>query len=217
VNGKTISELGTFVNPNSDSIFVNNKPLKVSDQKAYFMFNKPVQVVTTMNDPEGRPCIGDFLRKSKDRIFPVGRLDWDSEGLLLLTNDGEFAQKVAHPKNNVAKTYIVKLNGQPTDQQLQKLVSGISIIGGKTHALAVKRLPSRGSEKYDWVKIIISEGRNRQIRYMFEKLGFDVKRLQRIAIGALKLANLAPGQFKILTPADVKKVFSEPKELKRRE
>lgn len=214
VNGKTITEVGVQVDPVRDSIIVNNKQIRAIQDKVYVMLNKPAQVVTTMSDPEGRPCIGDYLEKARIRLFPVGRLDWDSEGLLLLTNDGTFAQKVAHPKHHVAKTYLVKLDGQPSDEHLQKLTRGISIIGGKAFALAARRMEGRGSDKYDWVKIIINEGRNRQIRMMFHKLGFDVKKLQRVAVGALKLGKLERGQIKILFDEDIKKIFEKPKELK---
>jgi 23S rRNA pseudouridine2605 synthase len=216
VNGKTITEVGVQVDPRKDAVVVNNKLIRSVQENVYVMFHKPTKVVTTMSDPEGRPCINDFLTKVKIRLFPVGRLDWDSEGLLLLTNDGTFAQKVAHPKNHVAKTYIVKLSGQPTDAHLQKLTKGISIIGGKAFALAARRMEGHGSDKYDWVKIIINEGRNRQIRMMFEKLGFDVKKLQRVAVGSLKLGKLERGKFQILFPDDIKKIFQTPKELRER-
>lgn len=214
INGKTITELGTQVDPLRDTIVVNGKPLRPITDLVYVMFNKPPQVVTTMNDPEGRPSIKDYFDKARIRLFPVGRLDWHSEGLLLLTNDGEFAQKVSHPKNNVAKTYLVKLNGEPTEEQLNKLLRGISIIGGKARALAVRRMEKRGSDKYDWVKIIIDEGRKHQVRQMFQKIGFDVKKLQRVAIGSLQIANLKKGQFRVLTQEDVKKIFIKPKELR---
>lgn len=214
VNGKTITELGTQIQPNKDKVFVNNKPVRPPDDLVYVMFNKPPRVVTTMNDPEGRPSVSDYFKKATIRLFPVGRLDWNSEGLLILTNDGEFAQKVSHPKFDVAKTYLVKLNGEPTEEQLNKLLRGISIIGGKTRALAVRKMDKRGSDKYDWVKIIIDEGRKHQVRLMFQKIGFDVKKLQRVAVGALQLANLKKGEFRILSPDDLKKVFIKPKELR---
>jgi 23S rRNA pseudouridine2605 synthase len=217
VNGKAITELGTQVDPKRDKVFVNNKPVRPPDDLVYVMFNKPPQVVTTMSDPEGRPCINDYFKKATIRLFPVGRLDWHSEGLLLLTNDGEFAQKVSHPKFDVAKTYLVKLNGEPSEEQLGKLLRGISIIGGKTRALAVRKMEKRGSDKYDWIKIIIDEGRKHQVRLMFQKIGFDVKKLQRVAIGSLQLANLKKGDFKILSPDDIKKIFIKPKELREKE
>lgn len=214
VNGKTITELGIQIDPLRDTVVVNGKPIRPITDLVYVMFNKPPRVVTTMNDPEGRPSIKDYFDKARIKLFPVGRLDWHSEGLLLLTNDGEFAQKVSHPKYDVSKTYLVKLNGIPSEEHFKKLLRGISIIGGRTRALAVHRMEKRGSDKYDWIKIIIDEGRKHQVRLMFQKIGFDVKKLQRIAIGALQIANLKKGQFRVLTQEDVKKVFLKPKELK---
>ena len=214
VNGKTIREPGLQVNPKTDTVFVKNQKVKPPQDLVYLMFNKPTKVITTMNDPEGRPTIKDFLSQARITVFPVGRLDWDSEGLLLLTNDGAFAQKVSHPKNAIAKTYLVKVDGQPTAEQLRKLEKGVSIIGGKVKAEHISRLGSRGSEKYDWLKVIINEGKNRQIRMMFAKIGFDVKRLQRVAIGSLKLGNLDRGRMMILGPRELEKIFILPKELR---
>ncbi len=180
------------------------------------MFNKPPRIITTMNDPEGRPSVADYFAKARVRMFPVGRLDWDSEGLLILTNDGDFAQRVSHPKNDVAKTYMVKVDGQPTHEHLQKLVRGVSIIGGKSHALFAEKAERSSSDKYDWIKVIINEGRNRQIRQMFEKIGFDVMKLQRIAVGRLKIGTLEKGMFRILTDEDLSRIFAQPKELDER-
>ena len=216
VNGKTITDLGTRVNPEGDRVFVQNKPIHPIRDQIYVAFNKPTHVVTTMHDPQGRPSLAEYFSKARVRLFPVGRLDWDSEGILLLTNDGSFAQRVSHPKFGVPKTYLAKLSGQPSDDQLRKLTRGISIIGGKAHALHVERFGSRSnarSDKYDWVKIIINEGRTRQIRQMFEKIGFDVKKLQRVAIGSLRLGALERGKFRILSESDIEKVFRPPKEL----
>ncbi len=226
VNGKTITDLGTRVHPNSDQVVVNNKPIRAEQEHVYVAFNKPLQVVSTMNDPHGRPSLADFFAKARTRVFPVGRLDWDSEGLILLTNDGEFAQRVSHPKHGVAKTYLAKLSGLPTDEQLQKLVRGVSIFGGKAKALHVERLSGKdsgrsagrkkSSGKYGWVKIIINEGRNRQVRQMFQKIGFDVRKLQRVAIGSLRIGSLERGRFRILTSEELARVFRLPKELTHR-
>lgn len=142
------------------------------------------------------------------RVFPVGRLDWDSEGLLIITNDGEFAQSVSHPKSEVTKTYMVKLDSKPTDEKLQKLRHGISIIGGKVAAKHVERVKGRGSKEKDWIRIVITEGKNRQIRRMFEKIGCDVQKLQRISIGSLELGNLERGNYKVLNPNQVNKIFT---------
>jgi 23S rRNA pseudouridine2605 synthase len=211
VNGKKVYELGTRVSP-SDRITVNGKPVKMSGEKVYVLFNKPKHVVTTMNDPEGRPSIADYFQRLPVRVFPVGRLDWDSEGMILLTNDGDFAQKVNHPTQEIIKTYLVKVSGHPSEEQLQRLRQGVSIPSGRVAARFVERARSKGSSEKDWIRIGIAEGKNRQIRFMFEKIGFDVLKLQRVAIGALKMpSTLDRGQFVFLTEMGLKKIFEQSK------
>jgi 23S rRNA pseudouridine2605 synthase len=208
VNGKRVYELGIKVDPAHDHILVNGKPLKKPLENIYVLFNKPKGVLTTMEDPLGRPTIADYLEKVPGRVFPVGRLDWDSEGLLLLTNDGEFANKVTHPKAEVTKTYMVKVDGQPTEKDLQKLMRGVTIVGGKVAAKHIEKLKrNEGSDKYDWYKMVITEGKNRQIRQMFEKIGFDVLKLQRVAIGRLRIGNVERGELVFLNDAAVERVF----------
>jgi 23S rRNA pseudouridine2605 synthase len=207
VNGKKVFELGIKVSP-SDRITVEGKPLKQETEKLYLMFHKPRGVLTTLSDPENRPTIGDYLNRFGHRVFPVGRLDWESEGLILLTNDGEWANKIMQPKSDVTKTYLVKLDGKPEQTHFQRLKNGISIPGGRVKALHVERIKRKeGSKQYDWIKIVINEGKNRQIRYMFEKIGFDVLKLQRISIGRLKLGNLDRGELAFLTEQEQRKVF----------
>ncbi|HVK62434.1 MAG TPA: pseudouridine synthase [Bdellovibrionales bacterium] len=211
VNGKKVYELGTRIVPNEDRISVNGKPIKEETRRVYIMFNKPRSVMTTMNDPEGRPSISDFFERLPMRVFPVGRLDFDTEGLILLTNDGEFAQKVNHPSKEIFKTYIAKISGKPSPAQLDKLRTGVSIPGGRVTAKNVERI-SRGGEQYDWIKLSISEGKNRQIRYMFEKIGFDVMKLQRVSIGQLKMpSSLKRGEFVFLTEKGIAKIFERDK------
>lgn len=219
VNGKKVYELGVKVNPNTDKILVNGKPLRKPLQKLYILFNKPKEVLTTMSDPHDRPTISDYLTKVPGRVFPVGRLDWDSEGLLLLTNDGDFANKVMHPKSEVTKTYLVKLSGQPEPHKIKKLLTGVSIIGGRVSAKHVEKIKRQdASDQYDWYKIVITEGKNRQIRQMFEKIGFDVLKLQRVAIGRLRLASLKKGELVYLNDAALKRIFQPdvPDELKEK-
>lgn len=208
VNGKTVFELGTKVVPGTDRITVSGKPVKPVHQRFYVAFYKPENVLTSMSDPEGRPTVADYVADLPVRVFPVGRLDWDTEGLLLLTNDGEFAQKISHPKTAIPKTYLAKLNGSPTQQQLEKLRRGVTIPGGKASALAVERVALGDSKKYSWVKIVITEGRNRQVRKMFEKIGFDVKKLKRTAIGKLEIGPLRKGQFLFLGPRGVEEALN---------
>jgi 23S rRNA pseudouridine2605 synthase len=217
VNGKRVYELGIKVDPSKDRIFVSGKPLKVTHSKIYIALHKPQGVLTTMEDPLERPTIAQYVDQMPIKVFPVGRLDWDSEGLLLLTNDGDFAQKVTHPKHEVTKTYLVKLQREPTPEQIRRLLRGVTILGGKVSAKSLVKIP-RGKSDHPWYKIIITEGKNRQIRQMFEKINNDVLKLQRIAIGCLKIGKLERGQWEILEPADLKKIFvaDDPEALKEK-
>src|SRR6185312_12574860 len=138
VNGKTVFELGVKIEPGIDRVVVDGKTVKPPTQKIYVIFNKPENVLTTMEDPEGRPTVAGFMEQLPVRVFPVGRLDWDTEGLLLLTNDGDFAQKVMHPREEIPKTYLAKLDGKPTPVQLAKLLRGVTIPGGRVKALFVE-------------------------------------------------------------------------------
>ena len=217
VNGKRVFELGIRVDPAVDKILVDGKPLRKQTQKLYLLFHKPAGVLTTMDDPKERPTIAEYLDKVPGRVFPVGRLDWNSEGLLLLTNDGDFANKVTHPSHEVTKTYMVKINGQARPDQIQKLLRGVSIIGGRATAKSIEKIRRpEGSDKYDWYKVIITEGKNRQIRQMFAKIGFDVQKLQRVAIGRLRIGSLRKGELVYLNDAALEKIFQndDPEELK---
>lgn len=219
VNGKKVYELGIRVDPQIDRILVDGKLLKKPSEKIYVMFNKPKGVLTTMEDPLERPCVADYIEKVPYRVFPVGRLDFDSEGLLLLTNDGDFANKVMHPKLEVTKTYLVKVDGQPEQHKLDKLLRGVSIEGGRVSAKHLEKIKPSGekkSDKYDWFKMVITEGKNRQIRQMFAKIGFDVLKLQRVAIGRLRLGQLQTGDLVFLNEAAAERVFltDDPTQLK---
>lgn len=208
VNGRKVFELGFKVNPETDSVKVKGKPIVTKPQPLYFVFNKPRNVVTSTADPQGRPIVLDYFKKIKKRIFPVGRLDWDTEGLLLMTNDGDFSNEITHPSSNITKTYHAKLDGIPTDAKLEKLKRGVSIIGGKVRAVHLKRL-NKGSNKKDWIEITIAEGKNRQVRKMFEKIGCSVVKLKRVSIGELKLGALKAGDYRPLTTKDLEKIFAK--------
>lgn len=214
VNGKKVYELGIKVNPNQDSIAVDGKSLRSKNQNLYIMFNKPKNVITSMTDPLGRPTVADYMTSVPGRVFPIGRLDWDSEGLILLTNDGDFANKVMHPSKEVTKTYTVKLNGQPRPDQIAKLYRGVSIPeGGKVKAKHIEKIKmskskeQKSSSKYDWYKIVITEGKNHQVREMFKKIGFDVIKLHRIAIGKLRLGQLETGDLVYLNDGALDRIF----------
>jgi len=211
VNGKTVYELGVRVEPTEDRVTVEGKPVKPPTQKIYVIFNKPDNVLTTMSDPEGRPTVADFMEELPVRVFPVGRLDWDTEGMLLLTNDGDFAQRVMHPREEIPKTYLAKLDGKPTPEQLSKLLRGVTIPGGRVKALFVETAKVGDSDKYGWVKIVIGEGKNRQIRFMFQKIGYDVKKLKRVAIGQLTLGNLQRGEYAFLDEGSINRIFRKRK------
>ncbi len=211
VNGKKVFELGAKVDPENDRVTYKGKRVSVEKQKVYVAFYKPRNVVTTMDDPLGRAHISDYFAKFPLRIFPVGRLDWDTEGLILLSNDGEFSQKVSHPEGEVTKTYLVKLDRHITDEKLEKLRTGVTLPGGKATALHTARVASKGSRTKDWVKIVITEGRNRQVRKMFEKIGYDVQKLKRVAIGQLTLGTLKPGEFKVLGSPGLRAIFQPDK------
>lgn len=220
VNGKRVYELGIKVDPQNDRIVVDGKALrKALTQKLYVILNKPKGVLTTMDDPHNRPTVAEYLGGVPGRVFPVGRLDWDSEGMLILTNDGDFANKVMHPKAEVTKTYLVKLDGKPEAHHIEKLKKGVSIVGGRVSARHIEKVKKSGdkkSDKYEWYKIIITEGKNRQIRQMFAKVGFDVLKLQRVAIGRLRMAALKPGELVFVNEAAIERVFlaDNPDELK---
>ncbi|MDE0118991.1 MAG: pseudouridine synthase [Bdellovibrionales bacterium] len=210
VNNKRVKDPSMKVDPEGDQVKLDGKLIYPPQQKYYIAFNKPKKVITSMSDPKGRPCIADYFKKAKDRIFPIGRLDWHSEGLILLTNDGDFSRKVLQKK--IPKTYLVKLDGRPTTAQLLKLKKGVYTEVGRLKAVYIKELRKKMSQ-HSWVKVILTEGRNRQLHRMFEKIGFQIKILKRTSIGKLKLKSLKPGEYFFLSSLDIKKVFSLPSEM----
>ena len=213
VNNKRINNPAMKINPKTDNVKLEGEQIKLSVRKWYIAFNKPKKVLTSMSDPKNRPCVSDYFKKIKERIFPVGRLDWSSEGLILLTNDGHFSMKITQQK--IPKTYLVKLNGRPTPSQLSKLKKGVSTEIGRLKALYIETLYKKKNQ-HGWVKVILSEGRNRQLHRMFERIGFQIKVLRRISIGRLKLKSLKPGEYFLLSPSDMKKVLSYPPEIQKK-
>ncbi|HEX8947391.1 MAG TPA: pseudouridine synthase [Dissulfurispiraceae bacterium] len=203
VNGRT-AILGMKADPGKDHIKVDGKLLVRPEPKVYFMFNKPKGVVTSLSDPEGRPTVKDFFKGIKYRVFPVGRLDYDSEGMLLLTNDGDFAQSILHPSKEIPKTYLVKVKGVIGDDEIKKLRQGVRIEDGLTAPAKAKRI--RQSESNSWLEMTIYEGRKRQIRRMLEKVGYPVIKLKRVGIDGLKLRDLESGAFRALTPDELRLV-----------
>ncbi len=201
VNGHTTTELGTRANPRTDRIAVDGKPLRPSAPHVYLLLNKPVGVVTTLADPEGRPTVRDYLKGVRARVFPVGRLDYHSAGLLVLTNDGELALRLTHPRYGVHKTYQVKVKGEPHSSQLAALAGGVRLADGTTKPAQVHVLRQRDQKV--WLSITLAEGKNRQVRRMCEAVGLSVEKLVRVAFGGLKLGGLAPGAWRHLEPAEI--------------
>ena len=201
VNNELVTELGTKVDPETDKVFYKNKLVKPEENKVYYMLNKPEGYITTVEDERGRKTVIDLLSDVKERIYPIGRLDYDTSGLLLLTNDGDLTYVITHPKHEIEKTYIANLRGIPSNQQLQEFRSGLLIEGRKT-AKAKIAITDKNKEGAI-VTITIIEGRNRQVRKMCAAIGHPVISLKRIAIGAITLGNLPLGKSRLLTTKEI--------------
>jgi len=209
VNGSTVTELGSKADPEVDHIRVNGKLLKGEQRHVYLLLNKPKGYVTTVSDPEKRPTVMDLIRGVKGRVYPVGRLDFASEGLLLLTNDGELANRLMKAASHVPKTYVVKVAGTPAEDAIAKLRAGVSIAtdDGKrvrTGSAAVRIIKEAANP---WYEITLIEGRNRQIRRMFEAVGHHVEKIKRVRYGPLTL-DVPPGEFRSLTVKEVERLKS---------
>jgi 23S rRNA pseudouridine2605 synthase len=204
VNGKVIDQLGSKADPEQDHIKVDGKLIRQPEVFVYIALNKPDSVMSTANDPQRRTTVLELLHGVKARVYPVGRLDYHSEGLILLTNDGDFANVITAARSHVPKTYLVKSKGQLTEEEEEQFRTGIPISGRRT-APAGLRLLRRGDNPWYEVKLI--EGRNQQIRIMFKHLGHLVEKLRRVRIGTLELGALKPGEFRYLTPDEVRKLM----------
>jgi 23S rRNA pseudouridine2605 synthase len=202
VNGKVVTELGAKADPDKDHVKVDGKLINPKQPKAYIMLNKPAGFVTTMSDPEGRPIVANLLKGVKVRVYPVGRLDYDTEGLLLLTNDGDFAHLVTHPRHELPKTYLVKVKGALEDRHVASLEQGVFLKDGKTAPARVRKL--RKEEANSWVEITIHEGRKRQVRRMIDYTGHSVIKLKRTKVGNLNLGDLPMGGYRHLTLDEVR-------------
>ena len=200
VNGATVTELGSKADPERDHIKVDGKHIRSAEKPVYLMMNKPKNFVTTVSDPEGRKTVMDLLRGVKARVYPVGRLDYHSEGLLLLTNDGDFAKRITAAVTHVPKFYLVKTNGPLSSEQEKKFRDGVVLAGKRTAPAGLKLI--RRAEN-PWYEVRLIEGRQNQIRLMFKNFGRLVEKLKRVRIGFLELGPLEPGKFRHLTPAEV--------------
>lgn len=204
INGKVVLKPGTRVVWGKDAIRLDNRLIHRLEPKVTVVLNKPKRVLTTSHDPKGRPTTAELAKGIKARIFPVGRLDYHTEGLLILTNDGELAHNLQHPRYGIPKTYQIKVKGLPTARALQKLKSGIMLDGRRTAPAQAKKIGTTG--KNAWLEIIIKEGRNRQIRRMCSAVGHPVLKLKRIRYGPIRLGNLRPGAYRDLTPAEMERL-----------
>jgi 23S rRNA pseudouridine2605 synthase len=212
VNGR-VATLGMKADIERDHIKVKGKLINKVEHRVYLMFYKPIRCLTSMYDPEGRPTVKDFLKRVKTKVFPAGRLDYNSEGLLILTNDGDLANAILHPKNKIPKTYLVKIDGFLEDKDISKLERGIKLEDGITAPARVRRIKQLKANS--WIEITIYEGRKRQVRRMLERVGHPVIKLKRIRIDGLSLGNLKPGEFRYLTPEEIKRLKKETMDMKR--
>lgn len=200
VNGKLELEKGTIIDIDKDSVEVNGKKISISEKKVYILLNKPKGYITTAKEQFNRPFVLDLINEKK-RVYPVGRLDMDTSGLLILTNDGQLTNKITHPKNHIYKTYEVILKNELSNVDMQKLEKGVDIGGYVTQPAKVQKLDDKKA------RITISEGKNRQVRKMFETVNNQVVELKRISIGKLTLENLEVGKFKYVKYEEICKVF----------
>jgi 23S rRNA pseudouridine2605 synthase len=223
LNGRVVTEQGTKADPDGDLICVDGVPLKKKERLLYFMVHKPKGYVTTVSDPEGRPTVMELMKNCPERVYPVGRLDYASEGLLLMTNDGALAQKLMKAGSHAPKTYLVKISGKPDERALARLRAGVAIEmedGSKVKTSPAKiRLMedgAKGSGEWrvasgerdnPWYEVVLIEGRNRQIRRMFQSVGFLVEKIKRVQLGPLVL-DVEPGKFRALTVREVAKLKS---------
>lgn len=200
VNARVLDQLGATIDPDEDAVEVDGRPVRPPAASCYVMLHKPAGVVTTARDPRGRPTVVQLVSVDR-RLYPVGRLDYDSEGLVLLMDDGELAARLTHPRHEIDKEYRVLVRGRPDSTVLRQLARGVELDGRRT-APAIFEAVEAGPGG-TWLRVVLREGRNRQIRRMAALVGLDVIRLVRVRIGPLRLGNLAPGAWRELTPAEV--------------
>lgn len=206
VNGQVVTQLGSRADSSHDTITVDGRRIEPDQPRMAVLLNKPDGYITSLRDPEGRPTVARLVDNVPVRLYPVGRLDYHTEGLLILTNDGDLAQKIEHPTHAIPKVYIAKVKGIPEEKQLRRLREGIHLDGKKT---LPARIEIQETRKNAWLEITIREGRQNQIRKMFESIDHPVIKLKRVAIGALRDDRLKPGEFRFLTPKEIQLVFGK--------
>jgi 23S rRNA pseudouridine2605 synthase len=204
VNGEVVSQLGTKADPTRDHIKVNGKLIHATSQKLYILLNKPRQVISSVADPQGRVKVTDLVN-IKGKIYPVGRLDYNTEGLILLTNDGDFSKMASSAGNHLPKVYQAKVRSQPDERDLERLRAGIQLKSGVK--LARCKIVELKEGNNSWYEVTLTQGKNRQIREMFEAIGHPVLKLRRTRIGFLTDKGLGVGQYRFLTPKEIARVF----------
>ncbi len=207
VNGEVVNTLGAKADPKNDIISVDGKVLEPdAHESQYYLLNKPRGYITSTSDPQGRPTVMDLMAKVQARIYPVGRLDYASEGLILLTNDGELANRMMHPSSEVRRTYAVKVKGEVSDEHIRLLRKGVQLSDGFVKPIKVSR--GERLQNKEWIEITVTEGKNLEIRRVFAVLGLDVERLRRVALGLIKIEGIPVGKFIRLTKAQVEQAFA---------
>ncbi|MEJ2033934.1 MAG: pseudouridine synthase [Deltaproteobacteria bacterium] len=205
VDGRVVTEMGFQVDPGRHLVECDGKPVTSGERFVYILLNKPRGYVSTVHDPQGRPVVTSLLKGVRERVFPVGRLDLDSEGALLLTNDGEVANRILHPRFEVKKTYLARVAGQPGADELRRLAAGIVIEGRRTWPAQIEVLESDPASSL--IEVIIHEGRKRQIRKMFAAIGHPVRQLKRTAYGGLGLGSLPSGRYRVLQRRELARIW----------
>lgn len=204
VNGERVTEQGQLVDPGTDRIEVDGRPLPAAAEHVTYAFYKPRNVVVARRDPQGRPIIYDYLARIKTLVHPVGRLDFDSEGLLILSNDGDLIERLSHPRGEITKTYQVKVKGRVEPRQLRQLEEGIELEDGPAQARRARCFKQNPNNS--WLEIVVAEGRNRLVRRMCEHIGHPVLRLKRVAVGRFQLGTLQAGDHRQLTRSEIRQL-----------
>ena len=204
VNGKTVCELSINIDENKDIVEIDGKIISLSKNHIYIVLNKPEGYITTVKDQFDRPNVLDLVTDIKERVYPIGRLDYETSGLLILTNDGDLTYKLTHPKHEVDKTYVALVKGQPTYEELKKFRDGLDIEDYKTAPAKIRVVDANEEKNYSKCEIKIHEGRNRQVRKMCKAINHPVLRLRRIAMGEIRLKGLKVGEYRHLTKEEIK-------------
>lgn len=206
VNGQTIQDPAFMVDPEKDYIKVDSKLLRqVGTSQLIYIFNKPRNIVSTMKDPENRPCLGDVIRKIKDPLFPVGRLDFDAEGIMILTNDGQLAQALTHPSSRIQRTYLVKVRGVPDDSSLKMIKKGMRLSDGERVG-DIRCSFLRAQDTTSWLKVVLFEGKRNEIKRIFFRINYPVRKLRRISFGPIELGTLETGTWRLATDQERRKL-----------